>query len=173
MQNKEAEKKFFDSFVTAQAYDVFDARGYERLVSEFKALVKPLKGQNLLDVGCGTGAFAEQLKHLGLSITGIDLSFNSVSMACAASPLYSWALGDAERLPFKNGAFDIVSFSGIFHHLPSLERVFAEGLRVLKPGGRVFAYDPNGRKPRDVVIQESWITFSHQDRLDDKRKTPL
>ena len=147
MQNKEAEKKFFDSFVADQAYDVFDARGYERLVSEFNALVKPLKGQSLLDVGCGTGAFAEQLKHLGLRITGIDLSFKSVSMACGASPLHSWALGDAERLPFKNGAFDILSFSGILHHLPSLGKVFAEGLRVLRPGGKVFAYDPNGRNP--------------------------
>lgn len=147
MQNKEAEKVFFNAFATDQAYDVFDSRGYQRLVREFVELVNPAKGESLLDVGCGTGAFIEQLKSMRLSVTGIDLSSNSISMALAASPWGSWTVGDAENLPFADNAFDILTFSGILHHLPDLENILKESRRVLKTGGRIFGYDPNGRNP--------------------------
>jgi ubiquinone/menaquinone biosynthesis C-methylase UbiE len=95
MQNKEAEKVFFNSFTTDQAYDVFHSRGYQRLVREFIEIVNPMEGESLLDVGCGTGAFINQLKSMLLSVTGIDLSSNSISMALAASPWCSWTVGDA------------------------------------------------------------------------------
>ena len=147
MQNKEAEKVFFNSFTTDQAYDVFHSRGYQRLVREFIEIVNPMEGESLLDVGCGTGAFINQLKSMLLSVTGIDLSSNSISMALAASPWCSWTVGDAESLPFADKSFDILTFSGILHHLPDLAKILGESRRVLKPGGRVFGYDPNGRNP--------------------------
>jgi SAM-dependent methyltransferase len=147
MQNKQAEKAFFDAFAEEQEYDVFDERGYERLLREFIALVKPSKGETLLDVGCGSGAFVDQLKFMGLRTTGIDISFNNVRIAAEKSSESAFLVADAEQLPFADREFDVVTLSGLLHHLPSLDKTLSESRRILKPGGRVFAYDPNGRNP--------------------------
>jgi len=146
-QNKDAEKTFFDSFAAEHLYDVFDDRGYSRLMREFLDLVKPARGETLLDLGCGTGAFTERLAFTGVRITGIDISFNNAAAAALTSPQCAFVVGDAEQLPFPESAFHIVTFSGMLHHLPDLDIALAETRRVLKPRGKVFAYDPNGRNP--------------------------
>ncbi len=147
MQDKRAEQIFFDSFAEEQAYDVFDDRGYQRLLKEFSALVRPAPEERLLDVGCGSGAFIDNLSASGLKVTGVDISFNNVRLAAEKSPAFSFAAADVEELPFADDEFDIVTFSGLLHHLPVLDKALSESRRVLKPGGRVFAYDPNGRNP--------------------------
>src|SRR6266480_3942093 len=51
---------------------------------------------------------------------------------------------DAEQLPFEDGAFDLVFGHAVLHHLPDLERAFAEFHRVLRPGGTLaFAGEPS------------------------------
>jgi SAM-dependent methyltransferase len=51
---------------------------------------------------------------------------------------------DAERLPFGDGSFDLVLGHAVLHHIPHLDRAFAEFERVLAPGGRfVFAGEPS------------------------------
>ena len=147
MQNKQAETAFFDAFAEEQEYDVLDERGYERLLREFTALVRPSKGETLLDMGCGSGAFVEHLKLLGLRTIGIDISFNNVRTAASKSSECAFFVADAEQLPFSDKEFDIVTFSGLLHHLPSLDKALDESRRILKPGGKLFAYDPNGRNP--------------------------
>ena len=49
--------------------------------------------------------------------------------------------GDSERLPFQDGAFDIVTCANSFHHYPHQDRAVAEMHRVLKPGGRLLLLD--------------------------------
>ena len=146
-QDKDAEKTFFDSFAAEHLYDVFDDRGYSRIIREFLDLVKPARGESLLDLGCGTGAFTERLTFTEVRITGIDISFNNAAAAAVTSPRSAFVVGDAEQLPFPENTFDIVTFSGMLHHLPDLDTALAETARVLKPGGKIFAYDPNGRNP--------------------------
>ncbi|MBV8991406.1 MAG: class I SAM-dependent methyltransferase, partial [Solirubrobacterales bacterium] len=54
------------------------------------------------------------------------------------------ARAEAESLPFESGSFDFVLGHAVLHHLPDLERAFAEFYRVLEPGGRmVFAGEPS------------------------------
>jgi SAM-dependent methyltransferase len=48
-----------------------------------------------------------------------------------------FAEGDAERMPFPDGAFDAVVSNFGVHHVPRPERALAEALRVLRPGGRL------------------------------------
>ncbi len=51
---------------------------------------------------------------------------------------------DAERLPFADASFDLVLGHAILHHIPDLDRAFAEFERVLAPGGTVlFAGEPS------------------------------
>lgn len=147
LQDKRAEKDFFDEFASHGAYDVLDERGYRRIVHEFLKLVKPREGQSFLDIGCGTGAFTGRLARLSLEGVGLDLSRGNLDVACRHLPAVSFVAGDTELLPFADNSFDVVTFSGILHHLPSLKLGLREGWRVLKPGGSLFAYDPNGRNP--------------------------
>jgi SAM-dependent methyltransferase len=146
-QDKQAEKRFFDVFAGRGAYDVFDERGYRRLTKELLELVKPTNGQTFLDIGCGTGAFTERLVELALAGVGLDISSRNLRVASHQLPRMTFVAGDTEHLPFSDEQFDLVTFSGILHHLPRLEHALEEGWRVLKPGGRLFAYDPNGRNP--------------------------
>ena len=83
MQNKRAEREFFDNFVQQKEYDVFDERGYRRIIIEFDSLIERGAGLDkiLLDVGCGTGAFTRRLKNNKDLILGVDISFKSVSLA--------------------------------------------------------------------------------------------
>ena len=66
---------------------------------------------------------------------------------------------DAERLPFADASFDLVFGHAVLHHIPDLERAFAEFERVLAPGGTVlFAGEPSrygdrlARVPKRVAI---------------------
>jgi len=52
--------------------------------------------------------------------------------------------GDAERLPFPAGSFDLVSCQCAFHHLPKPQLVLQEMVRVAKPEGRLVIIDPLG-----------------------------
>jgi SAM-dependent methyltransferase len=107
-------------------------------------LVKHAKvrtGQRLLDVGCGTGVVAVTAARLGANVTGLDLTPALLERAREnaeiANVAVDWQEGDAEYLPFEDGAFDIVLSQ--FGHMfaPRPEVVVAEMLRVLKPRGTI------------------------------------
>src|ERR687894_1936582 len=60
---------------------------------------------------------------------------------------------DAAELPFEDEAFDLVLGHAVLHHLPSLERAFAEFHRVLRPGGTLFfAGEPSRRGDRIAAV---------------------
>ncbi len=101
----------------------------------------------ILDIGCGTGAFAYELKrHFPMSkVTGLDLSPWYLKEAEIQHPEagIEWVFGKAEKLPFEDNSFDIVSSVFLFHELPEEIRAKAaqEMLRVLKKGGSLVHID--------------------------------
>ena len=92
----------------------------------------------MLDVGCGTG---ELLRMVGerfpeTTRTGLDLSAEMLSVARhKLGEGVELVQGDAERLPFADGAFDVVLCCDSFHHYPNPRAVLAQFARVLQPGG--------------------------------------
>jgi SAM-dependent methyltransferase len=98
-------------------------------------------GQRVLDVGCGTGVVAVTSARLGARVTGLDLTpallERARENARIANLEIDWREGDVEKLPFEDGAFDVVlsQFGHIFAPRPEL--AIAEMLRVLKPGGTI------------------------------------
>jgi ubiquinone/menaquinone biosynthesis C-methylase UbiE len=105
-----------------------------------------------LDCGCGSGAFTRRLRRFNLDLLGVDISPRSISsaQARATDPHERYLVGDITRLEMPDASIDIVVFSGVLHHFPDgelREKILSEAFRVLKPGGRVFAYDPSAHSP--------------------------
>ena len=90
----------------------------------------------VLDVGCGTGIFADRLdRQLAPGgVTGCDLSAGMLAEASARSQRVAWVRGDSARLPFRPGAFDAVVSTQAFHFFDQ-PQAWAEFHRVLTPGG--------------------------------------
>ncbi|MGE4652968.1 MAG: class I SAM-dependent methyltransferase [Myxococcota bacterium] len=107
------------------------------MASEHNA--EPLR---ILDVGCGTGRTLLQIARAvpGQQYYGVDLSPYYVEEArevLSGVPQVSLLAQDAEKLPFRDGHFDVVTSCFLFHELPRAHRarVIAEAFRVLRPGG--------------------------------------
>ncbi len=147
----QAEVEFFDGFVDGHGeYDVLGDGGYERLLGAFGTLCKPKSGDVCLDCGCGTGAFTRRLLQFDLNLTGIDISPRSIQLAQSRATRESYMVGDIAQLDVRGHSVDIAMFSGVLHHFPEPEdrnKILREAFRVLKPGGRIFGFDPNAYSP--------------------------
>jgi ubiquinone/menaquinone biosynthesis C-methylase UbiE len=158
-QDLKAEKAFFNDFASREKYEVFHEDGYKRFIDRFDALCPPLKDERLLEIGCGTAAFTTRIKSNRANITGIDISVVSLKRAAELSGCDMTA-ADACFLPFPDENFDTVLLTGVLHHLPDMKSAFEECFRVLSKGGRLFAFDPNGRNPLMWLYRSPKSPFS-------------
>lgn len=99
-----------------------------------------LAGQSVLEIGSGAGAHSALFAHRGATVTAVDITPERAQATARKLGLIAPARGrafhaDAENLPFRDGAFDIVYSNGVLHHSVDTERCVAEVHRVLKPGG--------------------------------------
>jgi SAM-dependent methyltransferase len=117
-------------------YDSLDAVrwGREELKDQRAITVKwaerlTIEGPSL-ELGCGVGALAECCPPQ----VGIDLSFAALRDGRGASP-QAYIQAYMERLPFGDGTFRFVFSWAAIEHVPQPELVFAEIVRILRPGG--------------------------------------
>jgi ubiquinone/menaquinone biosynthesis C-methylase UbiE len=103
-----------------------------------------------LEIGSGTGYFSLNLMQLGAieELTATDISGGMLKrLAATAAGLgleIETAQTEAEELPFADGSFDLVFGHAVLHHIPDLDKAFAEFRRVLRPGGAIaFAGEPS------------------------------
>jgi SAM-dependent methyltransferase len=73
----------------------------------------------------------------GASVIGVDVAEAMISLARRLHPQLEFRQGNAEALPFPDGAFDAVVANFVLLHLGRPEQATAEFARVLAPGGRV------------------------------------
>lgn len=100
----------------------------------------------VLDVACGPGfltmAFAARCgRAIGFDATGPFLAMARAEAEHRGLHNVEFQLGNAEQLPFADGAFDAASCRAAFHHFARPERVLAEMARVAAPRGRVVVAD--------------------------------
>jgi malonyl-CoA O-methyltransferase len=146
----------------------------ERLISIVKSHI-PAVPADVLDLGCGTG---QLLSSLGRQYPysrryGLDLAYNMA--LCAAERLGPGAAvvnGDAEQLPFRDAAFDLVVSTSTVQWLEDMDAFLRECHRVLHPGGFLCIAFFGGSTLRelqecyrDAVGQRDGSSGGFQDRL--------
>ncbi len=103
------------------------------------------EGSVVLDLGCGEGRAIPGMIARGWSVTAFDLSVHALRIARATewSHMAMFAIGNAEKLPFRDSAFDAVFAAHLVGHLMEPGRISLgrELVRVLSPKGRLFFRD--------------------------------
>jgi SAM-dependent methyltransferase len=90
---------------------------------------------NALDVGCGEGRFCRMLRSQGVDAVGVDPTRALIAVARTRDAHGTYVEATAERLPFREGAFDLVVSYLSLIDIPDVEAAIPEMARVLKPGG--------------------------------------
>lgn len=152
------EVEFFDRVVAEhQDTEVLDDGAYRRVTGLFDRWLQPRPGEVCIDLACGTGAFTRRLRRFDLRITGIDISPASIGRARELSAGESYLVGDIRDTGLPAGSADIAVYSGVLHHCTTPQDrldVLREGFRVLRPGGRIFAYDPSAHSPSMLLYRD-------------------
>jgi SAM-dependent methyltransferase len=110
----------------------------------FDQLQLPEDGR-ILELGCGPGhLWTENLNRLpaGWQLVLTDFSEGMIEEArhqLDDRPNFTFQLLDAQAIALPDNHFDAVLANGIYDHIPHRKQAFAETLRVLKPGGRLYA----------------------------------
>ncbi len=153
---KDVNTRYHDA--AADEYDAkwgidFGATGQEQVRQKLVKALGGRDGQSFgagLEIGSGTGYFSLNLLQLGViqELTATDISPGMLKrLATTADGLgleVETVKTEAEELPFEDESFDLVFGHAVLHHIPDLDKAFAEFRRVLRPGGAIaFAGEPS------------------------------
>ncbi len=118
-----------------------DQRRYstENFYLRFGSSPETFQGKRVLDVGIGTGRYADVALRAGAEVWGIDLSY-AVEVAqrnLSHFPNLHLAQADVFHLPFPPESFDIIYSFGVLHHTPDPRKAFDGLIKLLKPNGLI------------------------------------
>ncbi|MEV6757087.1 class I SAM-dependent methyltransferase [Streptomyces sp. NPDC051214] len=111
---------------------------FRPFAEDLAARASALHPRRILELAAGTGALTSHLLAAAPSaeVTATDLNEAMVTLGSARSPGAVWRQADAQRLPFPDGAFDLVVCQFGVMFFPDRVAAFTEARRVLAPGGR-------------------------------------
>ena len=148
----------------------FGATGQRQVRLKLSKALGGLGGRSFgdgLEIGSGTGYFSLNLMQLGIveRLTATDISPGMLSRLSRTADYLGLEIEtvatDAEELPFDDESFDIVFGHAVLHHIPDLDRAFAEFRRVLRPGGVIaFAGEPSRYGDRLAAIPKRTGMFA-------------
>lgn len=106
------------------------------------------KGDRALDLCCGTGDISFTLAQRGAEVTGLDFSKEMLAVAETRSPNPQatfrnphFIQGDAQKIPFEQQSFDVITVGYGLRNLASWETGLSEMVRVARPGARLLVLD--------------------------------
>ncbi|TDQ08593.1 methyltransferase family protein [Pedobacter metabolipauper] len=164
---------------TKQAYNLWAAQ-YDTNANKTRDLegmalklsLASISFNNVLEIGCGTGKNTEWLIEKAVQITAVDLSDQMLARAkdkIGSNKVQFKQADITGRWKFRDGLYDLVTFSLILEHIENLDYVFNQASRSLSPGGYVYIGELhpfkqyNGTKARFDTDEGSQIVdcFNH------------
>lgn len=159
----------FDAFAErfdAQMVKQLSYRGPEEIVALIERTRAAVAEKwDVLDLGCGTGLAGLAIAPRACSLVGVDLSTRMLDKARARG-IYT-RLENADVLAMMRGeasqTYDVIASADVFIYIATLDTLFAEARRLLRPGGffgfTVEALEPlPGIRAEDGTLRESWLT---------------
>src|SRR5215208_3748225 len=152
--------------VAAADYDTkwgvdFGAVGRAQVLGKVEKLLGRSPGPfaRSLEIGAGTGYFSLNLLQAGIVRSAVCTDVSPGMLATLRGNAERLGLevetapADAAALPFADASFDLVLGHAVLHHLPELDKAFAEFSRVLRPGGTLlFAGEPSHHGDRIAAV---------------------
>src|SRR2546425_4692076 len=131
LKRLEIEAARLGSIASRRDYDSVWHATYARFENQMIVSYLP-RSQDMavLDCGCGVGVLLHDLVPHYSHIHGLDISFESLQLVGISNDaLKGLVVGDAERMPYCDGAFDAIILRGTLHHLPDVDQALREFLR--------------------------------------------
>jgi|GEM_PF-3199154 len=121
-----------------------------------------LNGKRVLDIGCGAGGRSVAIALKGARVTGVDPLADGVRASRARAAKYTdiktdFLVGEGEKMPFKDGSFDLVTSFCVLEHAQTVDRVIFEAYRALKKGGTFYCELPNHLFPFEGHYKILWF----------------
>jgi SAM-dependent methyltransferase len=115
----------------------------------------PQAGEQILEIGCGSGAYTRELVERGAEVTATEVAPGPLAQARRnVGPVAREAnlrIEDAQRLSLPDAQFDKVLLSEVIEHIPEPGRAIAEAARVLRPGGLLVVSTPSRLSPMNLA----------------------
>jgi ubiquinone/menaquinone biosynthesis C-methylase UbiE len=141
----------------ASGYDLRFARGdTPGVAAALQSLASNLGAERILEVGCGTGRWLEDLRAFSLDLYGLDLSVGMLQQARQRRGLVHLVRGRAGQLPFSGNRYDLVYCVNALHHFDEPRAFVHEAWRLLHPGGALAIV---GMDPR--LAQDHWYVYDY------------
>ncbi len=115
----------------------------------------------LLNVGCGTGGFNVAAAEAGFRPVGVDADAEAIAI-CGLKRgrgAGTFVRAAAERLPFEDGAFDVVYCFSAIEHVDSVDASISEMVRVARRGGVIYVHTPNAWSWYEGHYKLFWVPF--------------
>ncbi|HWD39549.1 MAG TPA: methyltransferase domain-containing protein [Fimbriimonas sp.] len=140
---------------TAAAYAASKTHGDKEALAVLVELTDPQSADKLLDIATGAGHTALAFAPLVAEVVAFDLTPSMLDQAAALAAErgltnVTTVQGQAERLPFPDESFDIVTVRTAPHHFADVKAFVDESFRVLKPGGKFLLVDT-------TVPEDDWL----------------
>ncbi len=134
--------------VTEMPGDLVSQEQLDMIFCRYYTASSFVKGNEILEVGCGPGLGLGYLRKTARRLVGGDYTISSLKIA---KKYYREGINllslDAQALPFKNSTFDVVLFFEVIFYLHQPEKFFEDCHRVLKSGGVLIICLPNKEVP--------------------------
>jgi SAM-dependent methyltransferase len=124
------------------------------LIRNFLIVIPRERKGKLLDVGCGSGEFLNQMKGFGWDVHGVEI--NSVAASTGNRRNLNIFCGELEKAGFPDNFFEVVVLSQCLEHVYSPASYIKEIQRILKLGGTLIIGVPNFNCIESKIFRESW-----------------
>lgn len=168
-----------DIFAESDAYERFMGRWSRRLAPLLVKFASVDAGDQILDVGSGTGALAFALAEAipSVRVTGVDPSSAYVRYAQARTPgeRVRFSVGDAQALELPDASVDKTLSLLVMNFIPDAGKALREMIRVTRPGGVVAAavWDYGGEMEMLRVFWDEAVALDSTMAARDERNMPL
>jgi 2-polyprenyl-3-methyl-5-hydroxy-6-metoxy-1,4-benzoquinol methylase len=153
-------------------------QSYRPYICPFDSLINCVKGETMLDIGCGGGLFLNLLAYFNKIKIGVGYDISQKQIDLAKQTFNSQKIIGGVDLQFivqskhdeiPESLYDVVSLIDVIHHIPSDKQIIflSNAISRVKPGG-IFIYKDMSTKPmfyalinriHDLILAKQWIHY--------------